>query len=828
MNGAHQGRRRAWSTHGARRVFVVAVAAVAVGGVQRHGFGMDSDVPPEARSLDLTLSGELELARLVELVTQRLGVSVQYQAADLAKKVTIRLRGPIADAELWPILTSTLETQGLALVGAETPGLLRIVPLAQAATERSELVVIDRSDPTKRGALAGPRPDGSEPERPLARASFVSVLVQLQSADPFELAGALAPLLTPQSGVIKPLGTSGLVLISDARRRVEQALALIESLDGPADRATLFTVELSNSSAGDVAALTLQALAAKSAADARSPRGTPVGAQPTGAPPSAGAEGAVRLIALPDDERLLVAAPGSRERELRELIAAFDAPSPIETMSYSVPSIAPEDLAASIRVSLESARQHGPSGAGSGGAARVVVDRLLGAVFVTATIRDHDRVRDLIERLEAVPSASRQTLRAYTVRNRTASDLVGTLERLLEAGAMGAPLDRDAPVGGGDGADGGPTDGPQPLATSQRGVSSAGVFVTPGADVTSSTAAAPRPWGESQRLPATSASAVNASLSSANRGVGLTLSVDEPTNTILALGEPGLLRQLEALILDLDKRQPQVLLEAILVSLSESDALSFGVELRGQFEKGGTTIDLASLFGLGAAGAGGPLAAGTGFTGAVLNPGDFQVLVRALETINHGRAVSSPKALVNNNATATLRGVLRQPFTSINASQTVATTSFGGTQDAGTTITVTPAIAEGDHLLLDYSVELSAFVGSPTTTVGGGIIPPPSQQNSVEGQATIPDSFTVAIGGLDNISETKGQSRVPILGSIPILGALFGTTNETESRSRFFVFLRATILRDAAFADLKQLSDTDRMAAELGDGSPLLEPLWID
>ena len=222
------------------------------------------------------------------------------------------------------------------------------------------------------------------------------------------------------------------------------------------------------------------------------------------------------------------------------------------------------------------------------------------------------------------------------------------------------------------------------------------------------------------------------------------------------------------------------------------------------------------------------LAAGTGFTGTVLRPGDFQVVVRALETVNAGRSTSAPKVLVNNNATATVRAVARQPFTSINASQTVATTSFGGTQDAGTTVQVTPKIAEGDHLALDYSVELSAFTGAPITTAEGGIIPPPSQQNAVSGSVTVPDGYTVVLGGLDVVTKGEGTSRVPLLGSIPILGALFGTTSETAQRTRFYVFLRASILRDPGFEDLRLLSAHDVRDLGAPSDAPALHAIWID
>ncbi|MCA9280850.1 MAG: type II and III secretion system protein, partial [Phycisphaerales bacterium] len=227
-------------------------------------------------------------------------------------------------------------------------------------------------------------------------------------------------------------------------------------------------------------------------------------------------------------------------------------------------------------------------------------------------------------------------------------------------------------------------------------------------------------------------------------------------------------------------------------------------------------------------GGGGGFPVGTGLTGTVIRPGDFEVLVRAVESENRGKTIALPRQLVANNATASLRSVSRQPFTSINASDTVATTSFGGTEDAGVTLTLTPLIAAGDHLNLEYAIELSAFTGESTTVEGGGVIPPPSQQNSLQGQVTLPDGFTVVLGGLNSITDGVTQTRVPVLGSIPVLGALFGTQSDSTTESRFYVFVRANVMRHETFEDLRLLTAPDLRAADLDSNEPTLTPLWID
>ena len=80
---------------------------------------------------------------------------------------------------------------------------------------------------------------------------------------------------------------------------------------------------------------------------------------------------------------------------------------------------------------------------------------------------------------------------------------------------------------------------------------------------------------------------------------------------------------------------------------------------------------------------------------------------------------------MGNHETTRLDSVLQSPFETSNTSTNLATISFGGTLDAGTTVEVIPEITEGDQLRLDYSISLSTFVGEASDPT----LPPPRQQN---------------------------------------------------------------------------------------------------
>ena len=480
------------------------------------------------------------------------------------------------------------------------------------------------------------------------------------------------------------------------------------------------------------------------------------------------------LLALADEGTVLIVAPRNEVETLTGLLDRFDRAEPVTTLHYSPRRFGLTETASLIeRVVPGTARPMEAS------AMKMVTDELTGTLIVTATAAEHDRIQDLFRRLEETEAGPSRPIRSYPVKNRGVEELRGLLDELLTDGALDPRI-------------------PDELEGEERqeqGVTAPLEGSTPAAGAEDDTAE-------------------------------LVITTDPGTNRLIAMGEPRVLDQLGRLIDELDVKHSQVLVEAISVALTDDQMEDLGVELQKIGSQNDVAIQLASLFGLGSpdpAGLTVPPASGTGFVGVVLDPGSFSAAIRALETVNEGRTLSIPKVLVNNNQTAELDSVQQSPFASVNASQTVATTSFGGTLDAGTQITVTPQIAEGDLLVLDYTVSFSSFVGESSDPS----LPPPRQENSLHSIATVPDGYTVVVGGLEVENEAEAVSRVPILGSLPLVGALFRNTSTTRNKSRFFVFIRANVLRASGFEELRYLSRADLDVAGVDDGMPTLEPRII-
>ncbi len=468
------------------------------------------------------------------------------------------------------------------------------------------------------------------------------------------------------------------------------------------------------------------------------------------------------LLASPDDRSILVLASAADLEHWRVLIEQFDQREAFETISYTPEVFAITEVAASLDRLL----------GGDEVVLRIVADELTGTLLITGTAAQHEQVRALLDRLATAPEATRRPTRTFRLKNRDAAEVLGVVQSLVSAGMLTQPEDANGQAQGQEG-----------------GIARTGL--TPD-----------------------------------SRATGLQLASDPATNAIIAIGESQELDRLAQLLDDLDVRRPQVLIEVLIISLSESDSFDLGIEIEKLVLGPNDTIGkLGSLFGLSSTGAGSSDIPdrGGGGTAIVLSPGDFSVVVRALKTINRGRSLSMPKVLVASNEQASINSVLETPFTTINASDTVATTSFGGSSNAGTEVSVTPQIAEGGHLRLEYQVSLSAFVGEAADSS----VPPPKQQNSISSVATIPDGYTIAVGGIELVTEGEAVTGIPLLSDLPLLGEIFKNRSNSTSRSRFYVFIRPTILRDRDFEDLKYLSDLDVADAGIDDGWPVQAPRLI-
>jgi general secretion pathway protein D len=114
-------------------------------------------------------------------------------------------------------------------------------------------------------------------------------------------------------------------------------------------------------------------------------------------------------------------------------------------------------------------------------------------------------------------------------------------------------------------------------------------------------------------------------------------------------------------------------------------------------------------------------------------------------------------------------------------------------EEVGTILKITPTIsAEGSQVMLKISIESSSLGQKPA-----GAVDLVTNKRTVSTTVLIEDGGIVVLGGLIEDDTSKGESRVPYLGSIPILGLLFKTRNQTSAKTNLMIFIRPKIMRDA-------------------------------
>lgn len=711
----------------------------------------------EAEMIQLNFPASVEVKVLVEYVSKRLNLNIVYDDSVGAKKVTIHSPAKIPKESLLPLLQSVLKMANLAMVDGDQANWKKIV---QSQNLIAATGVI-RKDPLQ--LLA-------------AGETAVTQIFEICNVGASSVEPVIKPFLSQPGGNCFCINDRGMLVVTDFASNLRRVSALIEVMDRPAAKTAIKFLPARHVDAADLARQATTLLAEKDRLS--------------------GAARPIAKVAISSEPRtnqvVLIAADGNDEEAIK-LIESLDVATTAATKTYRLKHVSPQriDKLAQDFVGGEPGRKSYKS----------TVDAESGLLIVTASETTHRHVADLLRDLDIPGDPTTSHVRFYKLMNTTAAQVLATI-RSLDAGASGlAALDK-APAGV-------PRDS----------------FTGPNLPPAAPAEEPPKP--PSYR-PASSGSTQPAEPpgsdgNAAVRTKDAVVTADANTNTIIVIAPPGVQNTYKQLIAILDKRRPQVMIEVTLVTLDTSKGFSLGVEVSRKDTCGDNQTLAFSAFGLSTINpVTGSLTAApsTGFNGVLLSPDAVNVVIKALASNAHARVLSAPKVLINDNATATLSSIAEAPFTSINASQTVSTTSFAGYASAGTTVTATPHISEGDHLQLQYAVTLNSFTGQ-----GSAGIPPPRQTNSINSEVTIPDGYAVVVGGLSRKDFAHTVAKVPLLGDIPLIKHAFSSMSITDAQSTLFVFIRPVILRDDQFEDLKYLTDVDLHAAQLPPNLPASEPI---
>ena len=294
------------------------------------------------------------------------------------------------------------------------------------------------------------------------------------------------------------------------------------------------------------------------------------------------------------------------------------------------------------------------------------------------------------------------------------------------------------------------------------------------------------------------------------------------TNALIVSGEDAVMSQIKNLVAKLDIRRANILVEAIVVELSDTAAKSLGVEtiFAGGSQSdtpigitrfsGGSGPDLLALSGSAAESGNNPtlsaiatnsLLASQGLVagiGSFETDGDaFGAIINAIAEDKNSNILSTPSVIAMDNEEANLVIGQEIPITTgeslgSNNANPFRTTSR---QEVGIKLTVKPQINEGDSVILEIKQEVSGVAGPLTSSTD--LI---TNKRSIETKVLVDNNQIIVLGGLIDEDIQESISKVPVLGSVPLLGKLFSSTQESVVQRNLMVFIKPKILVDASQA----------------------------
>ena len=293
-------------------------------------------------------------------------------------------------------------------------------------------------------------------------------------------------------------------------------------------------------------------------------------------------------------------------------------------------------------------------------------------------------------------------------------------------------------------------------------------------------------------------------------GQAISIQADESLNALVVRANPSTMKELLAIVAELDVRRAQVLIEAAVVEISIDNLQNSGVEA-GAIDARGTSVPLVTttLNGI----VGGLLTSlqdgddidPRAVIGAASSPTlaalkldrdgiSFGAIINALQTDGRADLLSTPSVLTLDNQEATNSAGQKIPF----RTGSFTTTSDGASnpfqtinrETVGVELTVTPHIHDDSSIRMSISLT----VGAVAPDVGQSLADVVTNERSLETTVLAEDKQIILLGGLIKDDQLRSVRKVPLLGDIPLLGRAFRSTNESRAKRYLLMFLRPTIL----------------------------------
>lgn len=295
------------------------------------------------------------------------------------------------------------------------------------------------------------------------------------------------------------------------------------------------------------------------------------------------------------------------------------------------------------------------------------------------------------------------------------------------------------------------------------------------------------------------------------------LIVLKEVNSLAVTGSEGYRNQVREYLSKVDVMAPMILFDVLVLQVSQNESRggtlqSFKVELDGQ------TISWDDLGGL---------------VGSIISPNTpaatkLSATIKAAISDGRAKVRANPKIATLSGTPAHFDVVTKynyswpMPTTTSSGGTTTTTTEYKNfTVDSGIQLTLTPWVSANKEITLQLEPKISQYTTSPTEGVGSSVTALPGvMERSTQSAVRIMDGYTVVISGFIQESEEITRSKVPILGSIPILGQLFQSTKKTKRQDEFVIIITPTLIEDP--------TEINKLVGEVSGPGSTPAPIVID
>ncbi|MCE2883907.1 MAG: hypothetical protein LW806_03265 [Planctomycetaceae bacterium] len=273
---------------------------------------------------------------------------------------------------------------------------------------------------------------------------------------------------------------------------------------------------------------------------------------------------------------------------------------------------------------------------------------------------------------------------------------------------------------------------------------------------------------------------------------------DQKSNTVLVNASPKYLEKVRAIIDELDVDPPQVLIQVLLAEVSLDSAESLGPEFgRAKFGDYAVAAGMGNLPGIGGRTGNqllGSLFSNSGTPNVAIGAEDFELLINALASQSRVQVLSNPSVMVENNSEGFIQvgETVRLPdavsFSSAGQQSSVTP------EDIGILLRVTPSINPEGFVRMEIEPEISRL-SLQTTQISENFNSPVVTRRRANTTVTVKDGQTVVIGGLISDRFERVDKKIPLLGDIPLVGALFRQFKENSSKTELLIVLTPHVVR---------------------------------